>query len=650
MKLEILRQDGQAKLSKLDLLERSLITPSIATNLVSPLKHTPSKQRPLLNPNIDNDYLNILILPSWQFLEIDPEADPSIVLQELQTLVENSGNSYTFVQLPQDAALSASHDKTPYFHLYSTVYEELSKKMPIAFGMPFETELKTLCTMKKKEPTLISVYNISSFLTRPKKLLKGLVNVRSNLSSGDLISAPAVPPSYFPLLCYLGVDVYDASFAVMASKKGYFLDDNALFSAKNFNSGNCLCQFCRNLNSSDSAKTALGHNLLVTEEQMVKCQRAIHNGNLWDLIRRNAVDNPTILTTMRLLKDYYDFLERNCPISRSGYLAITIAEDLWRPEVERFRQRIRERYTPPSQATLCLILPCSARKPYSSSQSHQRFSKVIKNFRRKATIVELVLTSPLGIVPCTLENIYPAASYDIPVTGDWTRAEHEMVLHAFQDVLNKMPANIPVLVHLNPIERSLLQNGLQQMKRPVYFCEFSGAPSSNEALRNLDFMLNKLLKDNPRPLRLLNEKEQILKDTLDYQFGKNTSKMILDGSETIKGKPHIRMQVYKDNSVILTYLASTGMVTLSWRAAELLMKEMVNIVHFNGDKLKGSTLFCSAIEKADEKIRPGDEVMILGRNEQLLGIGRSLLSSNALVHLQRGPGVKIRHKRNPTEQ
>ncbi|MHA2233000.1 MAG: hypothetical protein ACXAB4_10950, partial [Candidatus Hodarchaeales archaeon] len=295
MKLEILRQDGQAKLCKLDLLDRSFITPSIATNLFSPLKHTPSKQRPLFNPNINNDYLKLLILPSWQFLDIDPEADPSIVLQELQTLVEKSGNSYTFVQLPQDAALSASHDKTPYFHLYSTVYEEISKKMPIAFGLPFETELKTLCTIKKKEPTLISVYNISSFLTRPKKLLKGLVNVRSN-------------------------------------------------------SGICLCQACRNSNSSDSAKTALGHNLLVTEEQMVKCQRAIHNGNLWDLIRRNAVDNPTILTAMRLLKDYYDFLERNCPISRSGYLAITIAEDLWRPEVERFRQRIRERYTPPNQA------------------------------------------------------------------------------------------------------------------------------------------------------------------------------------------------------------------------------------------------------------------------------------------------------------
>ena len=34
-----------------------------------------------------------------------------------------------------------------------------------------------------------------------------------------------------------------------------------------------------------------------------------------------------------------------------------------------------------------------------------------------------MVTSPLGLVPRDLEEVWPAGHYDIPVTGDWTRDE-----------------------------------------------------------------------------------------------------------------------------------------------------------------------------------------------------------------------------------
>ena len=34
-----------------------------------------------------------------------------------------------------------------------------------------------------------------------------------------------------------------------------------------------------------------------------------------------------------------------------------------------------------------------------------------------------MMTSPLGLVPRDLEDVWPAANYDVPVTGDWSSDE-----------------------------------------------------------------------------------------------------------------------------------------------------------------------------------------------------------------------------------
>ena len=38
-----------------------------------------------------------------------------------------------------------------------------------------------------------------------------------------------------------------------------------------------------------------------------------------------------------------------------------------------------------------------------------------------------MMTSPLGLVPRDLEDVWPAANYDVPVTGDWSSDELDRV-------------------------------------------------------------------------------------------------------------------------------------------------------------------------------------------------------------------------------
>ena len=70
-----------------------------------------------------------------------------------------------------------------------------------------------------------------------------------------------------------------------------------------------------------------------------------------------------------------------------------------------------------------ILLPCSARKPYRLSKSHSQFRRAIAS----TGCPEVMMTSPFGLVPRDLEDVWPAANYDVPVTGEWSKDELEWV-------------------------------------------------------------------------------------------------------------------------------------------------------------------------------------------------------------------------------
>ncbi len=127
--------------------------------------------------------------------------------------------------------------------------------------------------------------------------------------------------------------------------------------------------------------------------------------------------NAAHVAILRHLDSHYPFMERHLPIARSGVMRANSAESLQRAEVRRFAERVINRYCPP-KTDVAVLLPCSAKKPYSLSQSHKKFQRAIAGRAH-----ELIVTSPLGLVPRELECIYPAGHYDVPVTGYWDAEE-----------------------------------------------------------------------------------------------------------------------------------------------------------------------------------------------------------------------------------
>jgi predicted RNA-binding protein (TIGR00451 family) len=66
------------------------------------------------------------------------------------------------------------------------------------------------------------------------------------------------------------------------------------------------------------------------------------------------------------------------------------------------------------------------------------------------------------------------------------------------------------------------------------------------------------------------------------------------------------------------------------------MKEVEEVIR------SGRNLFARHVVTADEEVRPGSEVMITTRDDDLLAVGKAVLSGREMLAFKRGVAVKVR--------
>ena len=98
-----------------------------------------------------------------------------------------------------------------------------------------------------------------------------------------------------------------------------------------------------------------------------------------------------------------------------------------------------------------------------------------------------------------------------------------------------------------------------------------------------------------------------------------------------------------------TVRPTTGLFVLTLAGAKRLMSE-VNPprlwVRIQEDVepfvAKGRTVFAKHVTDADPEIRPQEEVIIINRKNQVLAVGRALLSGKEIKSFSRGAAVQVR--------
>jgi archaeosine synthase len=302
------------------------------------------------------------------------------------------------------------------------------------------------------------------------------------------------------------------------------------------------------------------------------------------------------------------------------------AQSLSRPEVLRWHKRIMERYTPPAGIKLTVVLPCSARKPYSRSKSHRLFTEYIKKGagKRLSLLHEVILTSPLGLVPRELENIYPAAHYDTPVTGHWSEDEREIAVRLLKGYMKK--AKTGAIAHVDGAYRDIAgELGISMTGENI---------RSDAALEELAAKISKTLAKF-KPIK--KDKINPFRKVCDFQFGKGASGYLLpDGTKERRGR------LFFNGSQTAAVNRGTGYLALTLEGGKMLGEFGAHIVEISF-KPEMNNIFSVGVEKADNGIRPNEEVIVLYKNK-VAGVGRAALNGVEMVRAKKGLAVALRHR------
>jgi len=513
-----------------------------------------------------------------------------------------------------------------------------------------ESLIKMLNAITELKIKNIAITNLLPILTNHRKLVEFLGLVKTNVSIDTrIILLSPTPHTFIPLLTYLGVDIFNNDFAILATKQKVYLTHSGGEELNNLKEKICFCEACSSvseLKELENNGKLLQHNEQIYLQKIRETREALHKKDLRSFLEKELQNHAAIASSIRTIdKRWQDEIILRTPTWLSYPIKSITSYGFSRPEIIAFQQRLLERFSIQKNKKIIVLLPCSARKPYSESRSHQLFLNAINAIpvKKRAYIQELIITSPLGVIPRELERIFPAAHYDIPVTGDWSFEEKEIAITQLVNVLSKLPhKEFTIIAHVSDEYIELCQEAEKRLKMNFIFTAQENKATSQKALeilsKNLLSLTTELPESNHYP------DQEILHALTDYHFGIGVGKAFFTKCK-IRGKSPLPLKILQGNDQLGVIQPATGKLLLSMKTGEILAKRRDYSVITNAEKLEGSTLFAVGVINADEKIRPSDDVVIITEKGELLGIGWAQMSGVDMNKQKKGAVVKIRAKK-----
>ena len=493
--------------------------------------------------------------------------------------------------------------------------------------------------LKGNTASLFIVANASQLFQQPKKFVDFIVELREKIGYQKTIYLPTIgTPSSIALLAYMGIDFFDSTSAIQSARSNALLFPTGDYAKDDLRELPCSCPACTKVKgkaSDMSFQEILNHNYFAISDEIKQVRNAIAHGRLRGLVETRVKTSPTLTAILRNLDtDHSTFLEERTPITSKSMLLATTKESLSRPEIKRFQERVITRYQKPESTKILLLLPCSAKKPYSFSKSHQLYKEQLYTSGNPNIVHEVIITSPLGLVPRELELIHPAARYDITVTGVWDEDEKQMIRGLLTTYIKNNRYD-KVIVHLPKTVTTFIED---IMEAPIITCIDN--PTSREALQNL----SAVLQENVGSYEKINTQTRTrenMQSLASYQFGKPLAETLLKNSK-IRGRYPYQKIIYNNNQLGMV-TKERGLISLTTTGAECIAKFGIYWVELHNDfTLKGS-VFAPGIKDADESIRIGDEVVVL-KNKTLCGVGVAQMNGTEMKESSHGEAVKIRHR------
>ncbi|ELZ46773.1 PUA domain containing protein [Halorubrum coriense DSM 10284] len=466
-------------------------------------------------------------------------------------------------------------------------------------------------------------------------------------------------PRNVALLAYAGVDLVDATLARTKGTQGMYLTADAEHFLEDLDELPCACPACAQPRSEFTRADCADHNVNALRAELRRVRERIRSGRLRDYIEAQARHEGWLTAAFREFDDQWGYLEARTPLMRDAEVTAASAETLDRVEIRRFADRVTSRYRNRFTDQPLVLVPCSATKPYSDSQSHRQFHDAIK--WRGHTVS---MTSPIGVVPQELETTYPAQHYDSVVTGDWSEDEIEFVAEVLRRYLerndySRVVAHVPEDGYREICERV--------ERDPAIDVEFEYTcvdhPTTDESLGEL----NAALQGEPAYSKREREHNTV-RAIADYLLGDGAGDALFGGrgasdagddGDRYGGEADVRttgrypkLQVWGDDpdagregepgEQLATMVPQYGTLSFTLAGARRWVESDAPTKRVEIDSFvpRGSVLAPGVVD-ADDGIRVGDEVVIEG--PKAFAVGRAAMSGPEMAGSTRGVAVEVRH-------
>jgi predicted RNA-binding protein (TIGR00451 family) len=142
-----------------------------------------------------------------------------------------------------------------------------------------------------------------------------------------------------------------------------------------------------------------------------------------------------------------------------------------------------------------------------------------------------------------------------------------------------------------------------------------------------------------------------IRSVADYQFGRDAgTKLFPDEVRIVYSKNTGKIRhIHLKEELLATLRPTTGLFVLTLAGAKRLVREVKPLrcwvkVHDDAEPFvaKGRSAFAKHVIDAKDEIRPNEEVVVVNRENEVLAVGRALLSGKEMKEFNRGIAVRVR--------
>jgi archaeosine synthase len=483
-----------------------------------------------------------------------------------------------------------------------------------------------------------------SLVGHAERFVDAVTTVRRAIPDDSaLYLAGGATPANVAALVYAGVDLVDADRAYVRGTEGFYLTTDGEYFLEDLDELPCACPACSVGRDEFDREACAEHNATALETALRTVRARIRDGRLRDYLEGQGRHESFPTAVLRRLDDEYAYVEERAPIFRRESMLSATEDTLRRPEIQRFADRVTTRYVPRFDDLPLVLVPCSATKPYSESQSHAQFHRALQY--RGHTVS---MTSPIGVVPQELETTYPAQHYDSVVTGRWSATEVDFVSEVLTRYLQR--ADYPrVVAHVPEDYRPIVERAAERVDVPFEYT-VADHPTTDDALANLSTAL-----EGESGFSKREREHRTVRALADYVFGEGAGEDLFtdlrtgsrypklraldagvearEGDDTTDGAVHVATMVPNYGTLSLTLAGARR-----WAVSDVPTKR----VRIDDFVPQGSVLAPGVVD-ADESIRVGDEVVVEGPSA--FAVGRATVHGRGMVDATRGVVVQVRHCR-----